>query len=361
MTSAGPNPLPGPGEPSPDPLGQPSRRKGGRPFRQLFPQLFLVPLVLVVIGVFVLLFFHLIAADTRSVSEILRDMQSGGEHARRQDAYSLADIVRQRMERDPETYERFSDEQTALLLRLLDRYPEEASLREYVIKMLGQAGRPDMALPRLIAILDEPGASGADRGAAMMALGFTRSSKAVGPLLDELEGLQGPDGWVARLYGIHALVQIAAARDEVERGPIVERLRRHVDDPQPEVSWNTAYYLAFYFDDPAGIGVLRRLLDVEFLDARKGDRNRPLSDNEKQDWMAQAVEAVYAIDKELLRQEIADVRRVAMDRDWARLLNVVRVHEELLESNGAERSALGGEPRERREAGCPRAGLREIA
>ncbi|MEE3199000.1 MAG: hypothetical protein VX254_03135, partial [Planctomycetota bacterium] len=79
-----------------DPGGEPPRavsvapRKGGKTFLELFPQLFLFPLLIVIVLVLVYVFFGAIAADNRGVGDLLRDIRIGGGHSRQQDAHALA-------------------------------------------------------------------------------------------------------------------------------------------------------------------------------------------------------------------------------------------------------------------------------
>ena len=66
-------------------------RKGGRTFLELFPQLFGIPFLIVIVLVLVWVFFGAIAEDNRSVADLLRDIQAGGGHSRLQDAKAVAD------------------------------------------------------------------------------------------------------------------------------------------------------------------------------------------------------------------------------------------------------------------------------
>lgn len=328
-----------------EPIVRLSGRRRRRTLVDLFPQLFLIPLLLVTVGVLVVLLFNAIARDSRAVSDILRDMQSAGPKARARDALQVVQALSERNRGTPGRVDYLSVKETELLIRILEKHPDDKFTNEFVIKALGLAGQPAVALPKLEELVESSDRGSLEGKAALTALGFTRSPEAVDILLEELRELRGVDRWESRLLAIRSLVQIEEAReDDVASGRIREALRRHVDDPQREVSWNTAYYLARYFDDASGAHRLRRLLDIEFLEAQRGERNRELTDREKRDWMIQAVKGLHAVDPAFLRQHLDEVRSVARKRRWPELLNVVEEHEELLEKRPAS-AGTSTEPR----------------
>ena len=97
--------------------GVEQRESSGRPRRPTFgeqlPQLFLFPLLIVVVGTMVYLFFIAAGKDQRTIPELIVDIETGSDHAREQDAYALALLVQ---EMEPGQY--LSRELTA---KLLDR------------------------------------------------------------------------------------------------------------------------------------------------------------------------------------------------------------------------------------------------
>src|SRR5687768_9498743 len=96
-----------------------------KPFGQLFSQLFLLPLILVAVGVLVWLFFKASAEDGRSVEDLISDIESGGKHARRQDAYALALAARDVSSSRSEADRHFSPQVTQRLLRLFERSKDD--------------------------------------------------------------------------------------------------------------------------------------------------------------------------------------------------------------------------------------------
>lgn len=324
--------------PPEEPIVRPGSRPAGKSFGELFPHLFLIPLLLVTVGVLIYLFFIAIAKDTRSVREILSDISSGGEHSRMQDAYALAQVVKER-EAKAGPIERFSSEETALLVRILEQFPRDEFLRPYAIKVLGRAGQPAQALPVLKSLLENEDLPADQRAAALQALGFTNEAEAIPILLAELRDLDGPDDWEMRLYAILSLVQVwQNRRDLPVRDLLVEELRRHLSDPRREVAWNTASWLAQYFEDDSGIDLLRRLSDIDFLDEQRGDRGQPLTPSEQEQWMLHAIRALHILEPEALADRLPAIRDTARKEGWAQVLNTVS--EYLEEERG------GGGPRE---------------
>ncbi len=297
-----------------------SSRRGGKSFLELFPQLFLVPLGLVTIGVLVYLFFVASAQDGRSVSEIIQDMQGAGERARWQDANLLAGRIRDREAAAGGKVYLESDE-TELLVHLLKKFPADRKTRRFVITALGRAGQPGQTLSVLIEILEAPGTSAEERAETLLALGRTRTPGAAAPLLEWLRGGLGTDDWELRVYGIQALTVLTKDLADVERGPFIEELSRHLGDSRREVSWNTAYFLAYYFKSPAGVGILRRLLDVQFLDMQSGV-DRKFTSREKESWLKSAVQGLDALG-EITDDELEEARRTARDRGWMDVHNEV--------------------------------------
>ena len=306
------------------------RHPGGKSFLQLFPFLFLIPLLLVTVGALIYLFFIASAHDHRSVGEIIRDMQSGGPHARSQDAYELAQLLLSQGGADGRGF--LSEKNTDLLIRLLRRFPDETNTRIYVIKALGRAGQPAQVLPVLGAVLAEVDGPREELSAAIEALQYTRSPGAVPPLIGALGRLESYDDWDLRCQAILALGEISRLRRDLRSEPIVEELRRHVGDPRREVAWYASFLLAKRFRDNAGVAELRKLVDLEFIDELRGDRNRQVADRDRHGWVLMGVEGLHALGEPDMVEKMREIRRVAKERRWTRLLNTV--NEILL---GAER------------------------
>jgi len=297
-------------------MGSGQRIGGQKSFAQLLPQLFLFPLLIVAVGVMGYYFFRASTEDTRSVEELLSDIESGGSHARKQDMYALAVKVRD-MTSKTGAPEYFSDEITRKLLSLLERSKDDSTVQQYLIAALGRAGNPEMTVPLLTGI-----ATGADRSLeeriyAIQGLSLSRSPSAVETLKKVLDENGGSETWDLRWV---ALAGLANLGDPVA----VPYLRRSVGDPRREVSWSSACWLANFFGDSGGIEVLRNLTDWEFLDRERGDHGRPLTVDEKEQYMVMALEGLWRLEKgdsrELLTEKSRESRSARVKRAAFELL-----------------------------------------
>ena len=284
--------------------GSGARRASGGGFGKLFPQLFLFPLLLVTVAVLVYLLFVASARDSRSIDDLLRDIQSGGGHSRKQDAWALAQKVSEVDTRGGDGY--ITEEQTRQLLRLLDQAIEDDDdeMRSFLVFAFGRLGQPELTWPRLKGILDDPATSSEVRKNVILGLSLSRNRAAVPTLLHEVRSRTDPGEWETRWIATHAVVNIlthgeALPADRLANDPLVEMavrgLRPMVGNSRKEVSWNTSVWLAKYFRDDQGESVLRDLVSWEFLDAQRGERNQELTEGEKAAFMALAIEGLYAL------------------------------------------------------------------
>jgi hypothetical protein len=291
---------------------QPRERKS---FGQLFPQLFLFPLLLVVVGVLVWLFFIASAQDGRSVSELVADIESGGAHARRQDAYTLALKARE-VSSSAGGMGRFSTEETRKLLRLLERVKGENDLEQFVTLALGRAGDPDLTLDLMsrLALADDTPA--ATRVHAVQALALSRSPRALDTLYQVLDQRLEPESWEIRWIAL-----AGAANIRHESG--IPYLRRALAEPRREMRWSAACWLAIFFGEPSGKDILWKLADWQYLDQERGDQRQELHPTQKELYMGMALQGLHRIDKEksmdLLREKARDGRSVKV-RDVAQAL-----------------------------------------
>ncbi len=299
-----------PGESRPREAGenQPPEKNGAgrKSFAQLFPQLFLFPLLLVAVGVLGYVFFRASAEDDRSVEELISDIESGGNHARKQDMYALAVKVRDLAAKDGKPAY-FSDLVTAKLLQLLERVTEkdDEKLREYLIAAVGRAGNPELTVPLLAAIATGPTSSLEDRVYAVEGLALSRSPRAIEALERVIDSNDQPEGWDLRWVALAALANIG-------HDSVVPYLRKAVADPRREVSWSASCWLASFFGDAAGIEVLRKLTDWSYLDGERGERERELAPQEKEQYMVMAIEGLWKLEKDdaaqLIREKSRDTR-----------------------------------------------------
>jgi HEAT repeat protein len=281
-------------------------------FGQLFPQLFLFPLILVVVGVLVYLFFHATLKDARQVDEIIADLESGGQASRRQDAYALALDARDLVAKG----DRYSPEVTRKLLRLLDRFQDDPEGRRFITLAAGRAGDPELTLEPMSRLAIDPAASPEIRIEAVCALGLSRSPRAVETLKKVIDENAGPDGWETRRYALAGLVEIG---DE----SAIPYLRRGLEDSRREIQWYSAYGLAATFRDPSGKEILEKLVNWDYLDQLRGDRARGLEPLEKELNMMFALYGLYRLEgagvAALLKEKARDPRSVKV-RDVANRL-----------------------------------------
>lgn len=282
----------------------PGPRGGQKTFVQLIPQLFLFPLIIVAVGVMGYLFFRASAEDTRTVEELLADIESGGSHARKQDMYALAVKVRDLGGADgAQVY--FSDEVTRKLLALLEKKDEDPGFRTYLIAAVGRAGKPELTVPVLAGIVFGDQCSPDERASAVSAIALSRSSQACEVLRKVIDTFDQPESWELRWV---ALAGLADARDQ----RALPYLHRAVEDSRRELRWSSACWLASLFGDPAGIQTLRELTSWDFLDKERGDRGRPLTAEEKERYMVQALGGLYRLEGkdlgDLLRAKAAESR-----------------------------------------------------
>ncbi len=258
----------------------PRPRKASPSFGQLFPQLFLFPLLIVVVCVLVYLFFVASGRDHRTIDQLLSDIERGSDHARGQDAYALALLVQ-----DLEPGQFLSREATERLLRLHERFRTERDFAKYIALTLGRAGQPELALPvmREIALAEDTDPEG--RLTAVTALGLTSTTgvaESAAVLTQLAREYQRDDQWEIRWRALGGLANLRAEA-------AVELLRGALGDPRREIRWSAACWLANVFRDPAGIDVLEQLVSWEFLSEQRGDRDRELHFSEKEGYMIQAL------------------------------------------------------------------------
>ena len=278
-------------------------RKGGRTFLELFPQLFGIPFLIVIVLVLVWVFFGAIAKDNRSVADLLRDIQAGGGHSRLQDAKALADqlVAKQATGEDPYLGPR----ETSQLLQLVENASSgEDQLRIFLVVALGRSGQPQQAVPFLLGQLAQQNISAELRQATIAGLAWSGDRKAIPALLDEVEVPGSPRVWGSRFLAIGGVVNILIRNgpdlektlaDDPQARAVLDKLKGQVNDQRKEISWNTAFWLARHFGDDSGASILEEILDWDFLDRVRGDHNRGLTVQQKERWMCQALDGLYRL------------------------------------------------------------------
>lgn len=266
-----------------------SQRGAPKTFAQLFPQLFLFPLLIVAVGVMGYYFFRASTEDTRTVEELLSDIESGGSHSRKQDMYALAVKVRDLTTASGEP-QYFSEATTRQLLGLLERSQDDATVRQYLTAALGRAGTPSLTVPLLSAIALAPERTPEERVYAIQGLTLSRAPSALDTLKKVIDQNGSAETWEVRWVALAGLAN-SGAREAVPY------LRQFLGEPRRELSWSSACWLANYFSDDAGIETLRKLTDWSYLDGERGDRSRPLSNAEKEQYMVMAMEGLWHLEK----------------------------------------------------------------
>ena len=259
-------------------------------FFQLFPQLFLFPLLIVTVAVLVWLLFVASAQDNRSVAELISDLQVGGAHARKQDAYTLAQKAKATTGKD----EYFSAENTRQLLALVDQVEkrgDDPELLKFLTLAVGRAGRPEMTVPVMTRLaLDETSPPEA-RVQATWALGLSRSPQAAETLMKVVEMHSDAASWEFRWNALAGLSNLG----EPDAQPL---LRRALEDPRRELRWSAACWLANVFNDASGVDTLRSLVDWSFLDEQRGEQGQLLTHEQKEGYLLQALEGLARVQGE---------------------------------------------------------------
>ena len=276
--------------------GRGARLGGRRPtFWEQLPQLFLFPLLIVVVGTMVYLFFIASGKDQRTIPELIADIETGSDHARKQDAHALALEVGAM---EPGQY--LSRELTAKLLGLMTRFEDEAELRKLFTLAAGRAGVPELTLPVMTRLAADPDSAPQIRINAVHALALSRSPAAAPVLKQVIETHTAEGQWEFRW---RALAGLANMRHP--DGAIL--LRAALGDGQLAVRWSAACWLAKYYKDGQGIDTLESLVSWEFLDGQRGERK--LRFDEKELYMIQALRALAAVQGAAARPVLERLRR----------------------------------------------------
>ena len=274
------------------------RESSGRPRRPTFgeqlPQLFLFPLLIVVVGTMVYLFFIAAGKDQRTIPELIVDIETGSDHAREQDAYALALLVQ---EMEPGQY--LSRELTAKLLNLMTRFEEEAEFRKFLTLAAGRAGVPELTLPVMTRIASDIDSAPQIRMNAVHALALSRSPGAAPVLKQVIETHTAEGQWEFRLRALAGLANM-----RYPEGATL--LRAALGDGQRAVRWSAACWLANVYKDGQGIDTLESLVSWEFLDGQRG--GRALRFKEKELYMIQALRGLAAVKGEAARSVLERLR-----------------------------------------------------
>jgi HEAT repeat protein len=227
------------------PEGDEEASAGGGSAGRLVVQLFVIPLFIVAIAVFVFWLFGTIAVDKKAPAELLNEVRTGSRNQRWQSAFELS--RRLPAIQDPAARSAFA-EQTMKAYQAAGN--DDPRVRRYLALVLGRLGEP-RAVPLLEGALADPDTE--TRLYALWALaliGDPSSAPKVRPLLDS----EDP--------GIRKTAAFAAGR--MEDADAIPALKKLLGDPAVDVRWNAALALAT-LDDASGRDVLVQMTDRSVL------------------------------------------------------------------------------------------------
>ena len=257
-------------------------------FFELLPQLFLFPLLIVTVCVLVWLLFIASAQDNRSADQLVSDLQSGGSHGRKQDAYALAMKARELSEDG----KYFSADVTRQLLAFVARerqLAEDPEFLEFLVMAVGRAGAPAQSIPVMTGLALDLEAPPQARMWAVRALGLSGTPTASSSLLLVLASHREPRDWEFRWNALAGLVNL--------RSPAaVEHLQRALQETRRELRWSAACWLAMAYSDGEGRSLLEDLTDWAFLDQQVGEDGKQLTHEQKEKYMMMALEGLVRLD-----------------------------------------------------------------
>jgi HEAT repeat protein len=224
-------------------------------------QFFLVPLLIVGACVVIYGVLNWVVANPRSAHEWLKDVKEGGPNTRPHAALQFAQTLR-RMEKPD----------TTLTKDVMEVYrsagPGEDELRRYLATCLGYLRDPMSGDLLLEAVKNDKNME--TRAAALDALGTIKDPRtlpALVKLLDDREDL-------VRKYAAFNAGAVAEKADGDERAAAISGLRKSLNDPASDVTWNAAFALAYFLGDATGTDTLKKMLDRKYLGTRI-NRNDP--------------------------------------------------------------------------------------
>jgi len=218
-------------------------------------QFFLIPLAVVAVVVAVYAGFRVLLSEERTPGDYLQELMNGRGSARWVAAYQLSRAM------DDPAVRRDAALGKALVAAFRER-PDDPRVRKYVALALGRLEPPPPgAVGALVDGLQDPDSD--VRIAVIWALGAVGDPAAVAPLQRMYESEDA---------GIRKMVVYALGRlpGDAQRGTLETAL----GDSAPDVQWNAAVALAER-GNPAGIPVLRRMLDRSYLERTVTRAARP--------------------------------------------------------------------------------------
>ena len=277
-----------------------------RSFVSLIPQFFIFPLLLVVIGVMVYVFFIAPAQEERPISDLLTEIHmSYLPQSRNRAAYDLASRA-QELEGEGQT---MSVEETRQLIEILEKTTDDPKLRGYLVCARGRAGEKSQAYAVLSDLLGKPALELEVKIEAIRGLGLSRNPVALDTLIKQLVDFDGAEDWEPRQITLSALANIALGPNTTpeDRLRVTQVLEKYLQDAHWMVRWNTACILASSFQNTRGFETLRSMLDREYL----GEHVEKA--NDQAPWLVRALGALAACEA---RDFCGDVEKLRQDSSF---------------------------------------------
>ncbi len=235
-------------------------------------QFFLVPLLIVLVCVGIYWFFSYLVAEQGTPAEWMATIRTGGQQSRLQAMHQLVvDLRRRHADKRPDPALHAPLWETYRSLPEDDPKPEDRNLRISLLGCMALQGDPRSVAPLVEVLERHPDAE--VKAAAINALGALKAVEAAPVLIKFLDH----ESSVVRKYATFNLAAIAAPGKRGEQPAVpsaVDPVRRKLEDPRPEVQWNAATALAVFLHDPAGVNVLRKMLDRKHLEGVIGADDR---------------------------------------------------------------------------------------
>ena len=209
-------------------------------FKIIIHSFFIIPFLIAVFCVLLFAGIHLLTREQRSAFDYLEDVKIGGLSKRWQGAFELSKILA-----NPQLYpqdERFTSE---LITAFKQAEHDDPRVRQYLALAMGRTGKAEFVTPLLEGLSEE---KEANLPAIIYSLGMLQQKSAI-PILHEFA-----DHPNARIRSI-----TIAALGTIGEPASKETIRRHLNDPEPNVQWVAAVSLA-HMSDNAGKPVLMKML-----------------------------------------------------------------------------------------------------
>ena len=209
---------------------------------------FLVPLLVVITAVGIFFAFSLLTFEKRSPADYLQEVRGGSANRRWQAAFELSRSIGP-IPPGPER-DKLAIEALRVFVGLSGKRPEDATVRRYLVLVLGKLADPG-AVPALLEAVHDPDAE--TRLYAVWALGVLHDRRALDPVI---EASQSEDAGMRKMAA-YVLGQLG------DPGA-VPRLKVLAEDRTADVRWNAAIAMA-QLHDRSGLPVLRSMIDREAL------------------------------------------------------------------------------------------------